>query len=215
MKFTLRHGNISLLASFAVFFNSIASSQTPESCPNELFIGYYLEDSFTNPEDPTPGSLHLTIPRTQGQFEGQLFFTYVGCQSQNIGEISGTKSFGPSNLEVLNGQWSGVVDNTNQQGLFNGIRDSDGSFRGTYNVAAGKQKIEIQDCIEYYIAPNGTWSLFPILEESPDDQLLTVSEEKIEWTPVSGALITQCQFCLLYTSPSPRDATLSRMPSSA
>ena len=25
----------------------------------------------------------------------------------------------------------------------------------------------------------------------------------------------QCRFCLLYTSPSPRDATLSRMPSSA
>ena len=25
----------------------------------------------------------------------------------------------------------------------------------------------------------------------------------------------QCQICLLYTSPSPRDATLSRMPSSA
>ena len=25
----------------------------------------------------------------------------------------------------------------------------------------------------------------------------------------------QCNFCLLYTSPSPRDATLSRMPSSA
>ena len=25
----------------------------------------------------------------------------------------------------------------------------------------------------------------------------------------------ECKFCLLYTSPSPRDATLSRMPSSA
>ena len=27
--------------------------------------------------------------------------------------------------------------------------------------------------------------------------------------------VTQCYACLLYTSPSPRDATLSRMPSSA
>ena len=29
------------------------------------------------------------------------------------------------------------------------------------------------------------------------------------------ALVTLCCYCLLYTSPSPRDATLSRMPSSA
>ena len=28
-------------------------------------------------------------------------------------------------------------------------------------------------------------------------------------------LLTRCEDCLLYTSPSPRDATLSRMPSSA
>ena len=32
---------------------------------------------------------------------------------------------------------------------------------------------------------------------------------------IPGAAITQVRFCLLYTSPSPRDATLSRMPSSA
>ena len=31
----------------------------------------------------------------------------------------------------------------------------------------------------------------------------------------SEGLHTVCQDCLLYTSPSPRDATLSRMPSSA
>ena len=30
-----------------------------------------------------------------------------------------------------------------------------------------------------------------------------------------GCVITQNKICLLYTSPSPRDATLSRMPSSA
>ena len=30
-----------------------------------------------------------------------------------------------------------------------------------------------------------------------------------------GRLVSGCNICLLYTSPSPRDATLSRMPSSA
>ena len=31
----------------------------------------------------------------------------------------------------------------------------------------------------------------------------------------NGEIEVQCDVCLLYTSPSPRDATLSRMPSSA
>ena len=38
------------------------------------------------------------------------------------------------------------------------------------------------------------------LEQNPN-----LDEEDIEW----------CNFCLLYTSPSPRDGLLSRMPSSA
>ena len=33
--------------------------------------------------------------------------------------------------------------------------------------------------------------------------------------PVDSGIVLQAALCLLYTSPSPRDATLSRMPSSA
>ena len=33
--------------------------------------------------------------------------------------------------------------------------------------------------------------------------------------PIAEKMITKAKNCLLYTSPSPRDATLSRMPSSA
>ena len=42
-------------------------------------------------------------------------------------------------------------------------------------------------------------------------------EYAVRFCPSVGALAvtTQRQVCLLYTSPSPRDATLSRMPSSA
>ena len=40
-----------------------------------------------------------------------------------------------------------------------------------------------------------------------------ISESKVV-SPVDG-VVSQCGNCLLYTSPSPRDATLSRMPSSA
>ena len=35
------------------------------------------------------------------------------------------------------------------------------------------------------------------------------------WTDAREGNVTSIRFCLLYTSPSPRDATLSRMPSSA
>ena len=38
---------------------------------------------------------------------------------------------------------------------------------------------------------------------------------KIETVPVNANAIAIFMACLLYTSPSPRDATLSRMPSSA
>ena len=39
--------------------------------------------------------------------------------------------------------------------------------------------------------------------------------DELERQDKSTGLITLCIGCLLYTSPSPRDATLSRMPSSA
>ena len=38
---------------------------------------------------------------------------------------------------------------------------------------------------------------------------------KLEASSADANLITEFEGCLLYTSPSPRDATLSRMPSSA
>ena len=41
-------------------------------------------------------------------------------------------------------------------------------------------------------------------------QLAEQLDSKLKWT-----LVVNARLCLLYTSPSPRDATLSRMPSSA
>ena len=71
--------------------------------------------------------------------------------------------------------------------------------------------------------------------DSPDQYIMTETDEfsavcpfsglpdlayvKIEYYPVGGKCIElkslKYYFCLLYTSPSPRDATVSRMPSSA
>ena len=43
----------------------------------------------------------------------------------------------------------------------------------------------------------------------------TVTGSELSYTPPSGTTCVVYDFCLLYTSPSPRDRTRSRMPSSA
>ena len=48
------------------------------------------------------------------------------------------------------------------------------------------------------------------------DTLMKQAEKFIERTGIDGeGIMDDLKACLLYTSPSPRDATLSRMPSSA
>jgi len=159
-----------------------------QSCPNDLYIGYYLEDAVANPEDPLPGAIHLSLPKQNGAFSGELFFTYVGCQSRNIGTLSGQRSG-----TALSGNWRGTVDNTVQRGSFLGNLNQQGAYSGTYTVDGGKQNIVVEGCIDYFIAPFGTWFLFPIAEDSPDDELIEINDNQIRWTPVSGSSATQCQ----------------------
>ena len=57
-----------------------------------------------------------------------------------------------------------------------------------------------------------------LLEESPTDletRLLVAQILNFDGRPDDSIKILQDGICLLYTSPSPRDATLTRMPSSA
>ena len=61
------------------------------------------------------------------------------------------------------------------------------------------------------------WGLINYLFFDPTDydekSLKKISKDGLE--KIVSEIISQCKNCLLYTSPSPRDATLSRMPSSA
>ncbi len=59
--------------------------------------------------------------------------------------------------------------------------------------------------------------LSPELELTVRDPELGVEGYVVVWTTLTavGGPLGRCGNCLLYTSPSPRDATLSRMPSSA
>ena len=63
-------------------------------------------------------------------------------------------------------------------------------------------------------APGGTRAYKPQLDQQPDSrQVVKKTADKAPKT--TNASLVNKETCLLYTSPSPRDATLSRMPSSA
>jgi hypothetical protein len=162
------------------------------SCASDLYIGSYVENSLANPEDPMPGAIHVTIPKDDSGFSGELFFTYVGCQSENIGSVTGTK-FTEDNKTFLKGGWTGTVDGRPQQGEFLGKLNSKGHYTGTYTVAAGKQKVVIEDCIKYYIAPHGDWFLYPAMTSGRGEAFISFKDDKVSWKPKRNAQVTQCQ----------------------
>ncbi len=159
------------------------ASATP---PGGLYVGYYAEDAVTNPEDPTLGAFSLNLPNSNGSFSGSMFFTYVGCQTSNVGVVSGTKS----DL-ALSGMWSGTIDGLAQSGSYSGTFDATLlSYQGVYTNSAGKQYRDLRPCIEYYIAANGKWEMFPIDARVPASFSPTVASRTISWVAVGGAAQT-------------------------
>ncbi len=154
----------------------------PTAPPGGLFVGYYQEDPTTNPEDPVPGALYLGLPEGDAAFSGNMYFTYIGCQSSNVGSISGNKA-----AAAISGNWSGTVDGSAQSGGFSGNYDAANDFySGTYTVAGGKQPIGIVNCINYIIAPNGTWNLFAVEKNVPSTFTLTHNGVILNWTSPAG-----------------------------
>jgi len=158
-SFLLHCGKILVVAGlFATSLKIACAENTPELTDenSKLYLGYYVEDAANNPEDPTPGALLLRLPKTDAAFAGALYFTFVGCQSENWGHIEGRLDHGK-----LQGRWSGAVDDVPQRGTFLGQLDPrSGQYAGTYENAAGKQYREIPNCITYHIAARGTWQMF-------------------------------------------------------
>jgi len=176
-----------LVASSVLFLLAAATQgiaqEATSAAPGGAYIGFYLENPRTNPEDPVPGSLYLRLPAGNDTFSGEMFFTYVGCQSSNVGNISGRKS-GAS----LSGNWSGTVDDRAQRGSFSGSYGAaNGYYTGTYTNAGGKQHRDLNPCIEYYIAPDGSWALFPLERTLPAGFEIRVTPNAVRWTSQHGA----------------------------
>jgi len=173
-------------AALAATMPVLAADAVPADPAGGLYVGYYQEDPVANPEDPTPGSVYLSLPAGDDAFSGSMFFTYVGCQSESLGTVSGTKA-GPA----LKGQWAGSVDGTAQTGAFEGAWSAEvGGYAGTYTVAGGKQHIAIADCIDYWISPRGTWELMPVGAHVPANFGIAVSGTQVTWTPPPGVMMT-------------------------
>jgi len=178
-----------------------ATTPTPENpgsevdppvvaAPGGLFVGYYREDASTNPEDPTSGAIYLNLPAGDAPFAGDMSFTYIGCQSFNVGTISGNK------LALdLSGSWTGSVDGRAQNGQFAGrFNTTENAYQGTYNNSGGKQFVQVEDCIEYFIGPNGRWELFPIGQTvaagpapNPVATGVIIEGNQITWYPPAGS----------------------------
>jgi hypothetical protein len=167
---------------------SVGAASAADNAPSSpaLYLGYYQEDPLTNPEDPTAGAFVLSLPVGDGAFKGNMFFTYVGCQTSNVGEVQGLKK-GNS----LSGTWSGTIDGSPESGPHEGTFDpSKGYYTGTYKVSGGKQFKSIAGCIEYTIAPDGRWELFPVNRSEPAGFRITVTGTVVSWDVPPGALMS-------------------------
>jgi hypothetical protein len=159
---------------------------TPGPAPAGLYVGYYQEDPTNNPEDPVPGAFSLNLPAGNASFSGSMFFTYIGCQTSNVGTVSGTKADA-----ALSGTWSGTVDGLAQSGAYTGsYQAATQSYSGTYTNAGGKQLRDLQPCITYTIAANGSWEMFPVEASVPAEFTVLVSGRSIRWSATTGAALT-------------------------
>ena len=176
-----------LPAAFLAFATLAAPTfASAQAASDKLYVGYYQEDPLTNPEDPTMGSIYLSLPAGDSGFAGSMSFTYVGCQGDGVGTVSGAKSG-----NALKGEWRGTVDGTAQDGAFAGAWAAQtGGYAGTYTVAGGKQHVEVPSCISYWIAPRGTWELLPVGASAPAGFSIALAGSEVRWTPPAGVAMT-------------------------
>ena len=175
------------LAVMGAGLQSVCAAPASEggAVPEGVYLGYYQEDPVTNPEDPTIGAVYLHLPKSDSSFAGKMFFTYVGCQSSNVGSIQGNKTD-----TALKGDWTGTLDGTSQKGSFTGVLAAPGNYSGTYTVFGGKQHIEIPNCISYYVAPKGTFALFSVEQNQPQNFSISVQGDSVTWSSPPGAQMT-------------------------
>ena len=122
-----------------------------------------------------------------------MFFTTIGCKNNNVDEepnVSVEKEFRIIPWEVLDGNSRAFqinIETITKESCEDTVIDVLPSF-GNNDITLSIRNIPTPDCVA------------PIFSATSKNMI---------------GVLQLPNYCLLYTSPSPRDATLSRMPSSA
>ena len=148
---------------------------------------------------------HLAIAGTTGKITGRI------VNSENKEPIPGSRV-------IIEGTKLGTVAS-----LFNGHYEIDNVPPGTYTLIAscvGFAKLTVKNITVYPYAhlssslstPEAAMEALKLTEEKLRSLGFEVHRAPFGWYK---AFEIKCKGCLLYTSPSPRDLSTSRMPSSA
>ena len=101
------------------------------------------------------------------------------------------------------------IDGASNRGI-----DEIRQLRSNANVRPSRARYKIYIIDEVHMLTSQAFNaLLKTLEEPPEHVKFIFCTTDPQKMPIT--VLSRCQRCLLYTSPSPRDATLSRMPSSA
>ena len=165
---------------------SIDSVPPAITSPGGLYVGYFHEDAFGNPEDPESGAFVLQLPAKDGVLSGTMNFTYVDCQSKNTAVIIGSKS-----AVSLSGTWTADIDSSPQSGAFSGTYLSAAThYEGGFTNDNGKQFKNLPGCLIHSLAANGNWVAFSVEQNQPATFTLAVTGLSVAWSASTGTAST-------------------------
>lgn len=158
------------------------AAPTVAAAPGGLYVGYYHQDRLSNSAEPLPGAFVLTLPEDDAAFRGAMFFTFAGGRDRNAAALKGLKAG-----TALSGSWSGDIGGSAQSGPYQGTYDQDtGAYKGLYGNAGDKQHKTVDDGISHYIAPHGSWEMFPVEHGQPGDFYVGVANGTLSWSAMPG-----------------------------
>ena len=131
---------------------------SPTTDASTLYFGHYSEDPIADPNDPTAGIVYVYLPSTDSTFNGEFYFSYVGC----IGSYDTGQIVAALTGDSVNGTWSGDIDGFISTGTFNADSSDDGNtFSGNWTRDGGSVSQDFGLCA-YTIAGYGELTLYKI-----------------------------------------------------
>ncbi|AXI03523.1 hypothetical protein [Aquirhabdus parva] len=156
------------------------------------FYGYYVQSADTADTPSTVGGMYLSLPNSEGGFNGRMSYQFFDCQRTNALQITGQKT-----TAYLTGKTVGSLDTLNWDQLnptfaatFSGSysRATD-NYSGKYNRIdkSGDDRKTVNNCGSYTVADKGTWQVYKDSVTFPNNFALTQTGDLINWTFVSNA----------------------------